>query len=240
MRSTNRKRALLISASVILLCMTVIVGMTWALFTDTQKINNHLQAGDLDITLKRVGLVKTTLTSTGYLEEDKVIQALTSEPVDFTDTETFSYEKNVFGITEDEVIVPGSKFTATMRIENHSDVAFGYWIEIVCTDSESGEDLADQVYVTVDSVKDGDNTPAKVATGLKVGSSTDFINVLGTNKNESSVEDFNSDTFTVTVHFKDESFSFVNGVLSSTNDSAQNQNLKFDLVVYAVQVTDQQ
>ena len=53
MKSTNRKRALLVSASVILLCMTIIVGMTWALFTDTQKVTNHLQAGDLSITLKR-------------------------------------------------------------------------------------------------------------------------------------------------------------------------------------------
>ena len=56
MKSTNRKRALLVSASVILLCMTIIVGMTWALFTDTQKVNNHLQAGDLSITLKRIPL----------------------------------------------------------------------------------------------------------------------------------------------------------------------------------------
>ena len=52
MKSTNRKRALLVSASVILLCMTIIVGMTWALFTDTATVENHLQAGDLNITLE--------------------------------------------------------------------------------------------------------------------------------------------------------------------------------------------
>ena len=79
MRSTNRKRTLMISASVILLCMAVIMGMTWALFTDTQKIDNHLQAGDLDVTLKRIGLKKTTLTSTGYLDEDKVVRYRYSE-----------------------------------------------------------------------------------------------------------------------------------------------------------------
>ena len=42
MRSTNRKRSLLVSGAVILLAMTIIVGMTWALFTDTQLVSNHL------------------------------------------------------------------------------------------------------------------------------------------------------------------------------------------------------
>lgn len=67
MRSTNRKRSLLVSGSVILLCLSIIVGMTWALFTDTQTVTNHLQAGDLDITLERIALSKTTLTPKGYL-----------------------------------------------------------------------------------------------------------------------------------------------------------------------------
>ena len=240
MRSTNRMRSLAVSGAVVLLCMTIIVGMTWALFTDTEKLDNHLQAGDLDITLKRIGLTKTVLNSTGYLDRNKVIQTGANPPVDFTNTSTFSYDKNVFDIKEDEVIVPGSEYTATMRIENHSDVAFGYWIEIVCTDSVNGVDLSDQVYVTVDSVKANDNVPAKVSAGLKVGSETDFINVLGTKKDPNAAEDFNSDTFTVTVHFKDEGFKFENGVLSSDNDSAMNENIKFDLIVYAVQVTDAQ
>ena len=126
MKSTNRKRALLVSASVILLCMTIIVGMTWALFTDTQKVTNHLQAGDLSITLKRTELTKTTLNAQGKLVE--------SAPD--TTTKNFSNptDENVFGIVEGEKIVPGTKYVAKMQIENNSDVAFGYWIEIVCTD----------------------------------------------------------------------------------------------------------
>ena len=56
MKSTHRKRTLLVSSAVIMLCMTIIVGMTWALFTDTQTVHNHLQAGDLKITLKRTEL----------------------------------------------------------------------------------------------------------------------------------------------------------------------------------------
>ena len=55
MKGTSRKRTLLVSCAVILLCMTVIIGMTWALFTDTHTVKNHLKAGDLDITLERIG-----------------------------------------------------------------------------------------------------------------------------------------------------------------------------------------
>jgi predicted ribosomally synthesized peptide with SipW-like signal peptide len=115
--------------------MTVIIGMTWALFTDTQSVKNHLKAGDLKITLERTELVKKTLTLTGYLEETKVQDETKDKPVQFTNPS----DKNVFGLDIDandeviEKIVPGSKFAAKMKITNKSDVAFGYWIEIVCT-----------------------------------------------------------------------------------------------------------
>ena len=137
MKSTNRKRALLVSASIILLCMTIIVGMTWALFTDTKNVSNHLQAGDLSITLKRTELTKTTLNTSGKL--------VTSDPDKTVVNFSNSTDKNVFGIVDGEKVVPGTKYVAKMKIENHSDVAFGYWIEIVCTDKTNGADLAKQL-----------------------------------------------------------------------------------------------
>lgn len=215
MKSTNRKRALLVSASVILLCMTIIVGMTWALFTDTQKVTNHLQAGDLSITLKRTELTKTTLNAQGKL--------VTSEPD--TNPLTFSNptDENVFGIVKDEKIVPGTKYVAKMQIENHSDVAFGYWIEIVCTDKTNGADLAKQLKVTVNT---GADASASVNDGLTVGSSSNYVGelIIGATAE-----------FTVTVEFLD---SFVAENNIDHNDLAQGENLSFDLVVHAVQATD--
>ena len=111
MNGTSRKKVLLISSSIILLCMTVIIGMTWALFTDTQKISNHLQAGDLSITLKRISLTKKTLNIQGYLVEEQV-QKPDDKPFDFTNPT----DQNVFGMTADEKIVPGSKFVAEMHM----------------------------------------------------------------------------------------------------------------------------
>ena len=216
MKSTNRKRALLVSASVILLCMTIIVGMTWALFTDTQKVTNHLQAGDLSITLKRTELTKTTLNAQGKL--------VTSAPD--TTTKNFSNptDENVFGIVEGEKIVPGTKYVAKMQVENHSDVAFGYWIEIVCTDKTNGADLAKQLKVTVNT---GADASASVNDGLTVGSSSNYVGelIIGATAAE----------FTVTVEFLD---SFVAENNIDHNDLAQGENLSFDLVVHAVQATD--
>lgn len=215
MKSTNRKRALLVSASVILLCMTIIVGMTWALFTDTQKVTNHLQAGDLSITLKRTELTKTTLNAQGKL--------VTSDPD--TTTKNFSNptDENVFGIVEGEKIVPGTKYVAKMQVENHSDVAFGYWIEIVCTDKTNGADLAKQLKVTVNT---GSDASASVNDGLTVGSSSNYVGelIIGATAE-----------FTVTVEFLD---SFVAANNIDHNDLAQGENLSFDLVVHAVQATD--
>ena len=215
MKSTNIKRALLVSASVIMLCMTIIVGMTWALFTDTQKVTNHLQAGDLSITLKRTELTKTTLNAQGKL--------VTSDPD--TTTKNFSNptDENVFGIVEGEKIVPGTKYVAKMQVENHSDVAFGYWIEIVCTDKTNGADLAKQLKVTVNT---GADASASVNDGLTVGSSSNYVGelIIGATAE-----------FTVTVEFLD---SFVAENNIDHNDLAQGENLSFDLVVHAVQATD--
>lgn len=224
MRSINRKRSLLVSGAVVLLALTVIVGMTWALFTDTQNVSNHLQAGDLSITLKRTELTKTTLDEKGYLVElpkDTTVINF-SNPTD----------ENVFGLTTDEEgnvtekIVPGSKFVATMSIENNSDVAFGYWIEIVCTDKATGENLAKQLSVVVNT---GDDDESTINDGLKIGSDRNFVDVLAIGE---------KGTFTITVEFDDEGYSFEDGVLGSINDAAENENVDFDLVVYAIQVTD--
>ena len=212
----NRKRALLASGAVILLCITIIFGMTYALFTDTQRVTNHLKAGDLQITLKRTELTKTTLNAEGKL--------VTSEPN--TNPKNFSNptDENVFDIVENEKIVPGTKYVAKMRIENNSDVAFGYWIEIVCTDKTDGEDLAKQIKATVNT---GSDASAFVNDGLTVmGANGGYIGELTVGK---------AAEFTVTVEFLD---SFVEENNIDHNDLAQGESLSFDLIVHAVQATN--
>ena len=209
MRSTNRSRAMITSSAIILLCLTILVGMTVALFTDEEVVGNHLRAGDLNITLERTKLTSTYLTNLGKL--DTIVN---NEVKDFTR----NVKDNVFDLNG-AVIVPQSKYTAEMRITNGSerapsDVDFAYWIEIVYI-GESEVPLAEQINVTV-------NTEAskRLNEGLMVGSETDPIGVLAVGE---------SADFTVTIEFLDLDI--------AVNNEAQGNNVKFDLVVHAVQYT---
>lgn len=177
-KSTNRIRALIVSGAIILLCITTIIGMTVALFSDNEVIRNHLKAGDLDITLVRTKLTSTYLTNRGELST-----ITDSKEKDFTN----STSENIFAL-EGAVIVPQSKYIAEMKVINNSDVDFAYWIEIIYT-GESDVELSEQLGITVNN--DGTQLLSK---GLKVGSEDEPVAVL-------KVGEF--DEFSVTVEFLD-------------------------------------
>lgn len=226
MKSTNRKRALLVSASVILLCMTIIVGMTWALFTDTVTVENHLQAGDLNITLERTKLETYSIdATTGYLAS-----TTNNDVVNFSNPTG----KNVFDLTTGSKIVPCSSYTATMKISNNtavgsgnaqnSDVAYDYWIEIkldvsgLTTEEIEALKLDEQLKITVSSEELAEPKAALLSEGLTVGSSSAPIGTLTLG---------DTDEFTVKMEFVD----------GSNNNAAKTQKLTFDLIVHAVQRT---
>lgn len=214
---TKTKRSLLMSILTLLLCVATVAGATYALFSDDVGFDQHLQAGKLDITLMRTKLVTTELDKDGFLVSNK--DNPDTRRIDFSN----SVPENVFGIQDGDKIVPGYRYEATFEISNYSDVAFGYWIEIVCTDNDkqNGLDLAKQLKVTVNA-----GNGAFIGEGLVVrGDNSDFIKVL-------PIEE--ADTFVVTVEFLD---SAIADNKIESNNRAQGQNLNFDLVVKAVQVT---
>ena len=233
MIGANRKRTVLVSTAIILLCLSVIIGMTWALFTDTRSLNNHLKAGDLSITLYRTELTKTMLNEKGYLDTIEV-QKTTDDPVDFsTDDPDDTADDNVFGIEgENEKIVPGTKYVAVMKIENHSDVAFGYWIEVKCSDASKQVELAKQLNVTVTT---GADSSAYVAEGLTVKPEKGYIEAVEIRPVDAEDTDPTGTAyFTVTVEFEDWDVD-ENGV--GKNNSAKGNTVDFDIVVHAVQLT---
>ena len=209
------KRALLVSCAVILLCIIITVGTTWTLFTDEVTVNNHLQAGTLDITLTRTKLTETGLDEEGFLVE----RVVDTEPVVFSDPKNDN--RNLFDLDEQSRIVPGYKATATIKISNHSDVAFCYWLRVKFK-QESSYELQNQIQITVA----GDQTKtARLSEGLEYGSMVAPIGVVPVG---SSME------FTVDLEFLDDLKEGISGI---TNDFAQGEALDFDLVVYAVQET---
>ncbi len=220
MRGTNRTRALLTSSSMILLCLAMIIGMTYALFTDKEIVKNHLQAGNMEITLERTSLTSTSLNADGYLE------TVTDNTVkDFTN----NAEENVFGL-DGTVIVPGCEYTADMKITNNSQkakssVAFAYWLEI---DYQSADTvaLANQLRITV-TTEDGEHE-IRLKDGLELGSAKNPVGILDVTEN-------NTDTFTVRMEFLDDT----DESLSIDNDDAQGESVEFDLIVHAVQWFEQ-
>ena len=218
MIGTKRKRVLLVSSSVILLCVSIILGMTWSLFTDTVTVENHLQAGDLNITLIRTKLETYSIdTNTGYL-----VSATNEDDVNFSNPT----DKNVFDLTADTKIVPCSTYTATMEISNSqttSDVAYAYWLEVKLITTGLSQDeidalkLDEQLKITI--VSEAGTASKTLDEGLTVGSESAPIGTLALNDP--------ADTFTVTMEFVD----------GANNNSAKTQKLQFDLVVHAVQVT---
>ena len=209
-----RERRALVCALIILLCIMIILAMLWALFVlfvDTQNIKSHLRGAEMVLTLERTELTKTTLNAEGKFEP-----STSTEVVDFSG----KTNENVFGLYEGEKIAPGTTFVAKMRIGNEGDVAFGYWIEIVCTDKSAGEALAKQLYITVNT---GEDNAAFVADGLTVGSEENYVGEILVN---------GYTEFTVTVEFLD---SFIADI--EDNNLAQGEELSFDLIVHAVQAT---
>lgn len=207
----KRLKGLVLAMVAVMLCMTTMVAGTFALFTDSAKITNHLQSGALDVSLSRVEATRTILNEEGYLEEKKVGGG------DFSNANS----ENLFGLTSDEKIVPGSVLTADMRIANDSDVAFGYYIQfILSTDSQkiSADTLAEQLKITI--IGD-EEVSAKLSDGLTLGSEDDFVAVVGVGE---------SKEFTVKVEFVNDAID-----TSVDNNDAMSQNVYVDFVVMAVQ-----
>ena len=207
MRSTNRKRVLVVSGAIILLCMMIIAGMTFALFTDSKRLSNHLRAGDLEVTLTRTYLEYSALDANGKLAVTKNTQS-----VNFTN----STKENVFGVdAKDLFIVPGSYFKAKMKVSNVGNVAFNYDVGIQLAGKSNA--LAEQLQVTVTRA-DGSSVTARLsemANGFTIQAG-ELIRGAG------------SQEFTVEVRFIDD---------TSINNAAQTQLSVFDLYVTAVQAT---
>ncbi len=207
MNRINRKRTLLVSGAIILLCMTIIVGVTVGLFTDSETVRNHLKAGDLEATLTRTYLEYNTLDAVGRLEVQKV-----EGEFDFSNAST----NNVFGVDSSNLLlIPGSYFKADMKIANTGNVAFTYNIGIQLIGKSNA--LAEQLQVTV-THPDG-TTTTKMLSELTQGITIDSGELLkgGAAQN-----------FTVEIRFVDK---------STENNAAQDQQAEFDLVVTAVQST---
>ena len=200
------KMKILLSASVLgMLGVSLLVGGTYALFSGSANAKTHLKAGNLNVSLVRTHYSKTVLNAKGYLETEEK-----DEIVDFTN----DTDKNIFGLNDEEVIVPTSKFSADLKISNNGSVAFDYTVKLDTDITNSGSNLINQLEVKV--VK-GDYTITKKLS--ECTNSTIFSGVMATS--DKACE------FTVSLEFLN----------LNTNNSAKEEKASFDLTVEATQKT---
>ena len=218
----NKKRVLLVSCSIILLCLSIVAGMTYSLFTDSFSVGNHLEAGELNITLLRTYLKYNVLNELGVLEEivDDTVYDFTKET-----------DENAFGLNAKGIkIVPGSYFDAKMKIvndnsdpnsQNYSNVAFDYSVEIKLV--KGYNELARQMQVVITN-HDGESVTKRLSDVYAQG----YVFELGT-----LLAGEESQEFSVRVEFLDDS-----NYAGMDNNLAQGEGLVFDIVVKAVQATN--
>lgn len=214
-----KKRSIITIACLsIVLCVALIAGGTYALFSSKTSVTNHLRSGNLTLKLERVGLTKYAYDeASGEYKENVYTNG--DAYVDFSQ----ATEKNVFDIARSEVIAPGVWYEATMRIsKDNTNVPFAYKI-IVKLNSSKGEDgkdnaFASQLRIYVD--------------GIEKGYLSEYVTAEG--GNEVSVS---SGTIGLTEGSKEFKVKLLFDP-TADNNAVMNSTADFDLIVEATQGID--
>lgn len=220
-KSNKSFHSILAAFIIVLLCSAMIVTGTYALFTDSFSQKTVLKAGTMKIRLLRTNLEYTELNAQGLFEtktDDRDLVYAQPEG-----NETISNE-NVFGIKDNTLLIPTSRYTATMRLENKSDVAFKYYLSIEGLGDNAKNHFSDKLTIIVDTnLTNNAEGEAGGETKTTVSAAETLIGdasaPIGTVIINGSAE------FTVTVIFE-----------SDATNLAQAQEAHFNLNVHAVQV----
>ncbi len=214
------RRTLLFSVLAIVISAGLVVGGTYAIFSDKVTVNNHLKAGTLDVGLNRVSYQEYTLSDRGTM----TVGALNTERVDLTKDAS-----SVFSVSR---AVPTSWYEAKIEVSNNGSVAFDYGVRVIW-DSGSAEKadkaFADQIKIKITST----GLSAPVEFMLSECEGKDIY--LG-----SLLKGSGASTFIIRAEFVNDSLH--NAGLTDKNDHISNNaamlaELDFDLQVYATQRT---
>ena len=210
----NKVGKLFLAGMTIMLCIVALIAGTYAIWTDSVTVSNHLEAGTLSLKLERVGLTKVVLDSDGYLAE----QTFTEEEAyaDLTDAS----EVNVFGIEANEKIVPGASYQATLVLSQGEDNAVAFTYRVIVKLNGESNALAKQMQVFVGT--DGGELEAK-GTLADYGSEDGEVIVSA----QTMTKTDSAKIITVKIAFADR----------TDNNLAQNLTADFDLIVKAEQKT---
>ena len=144
------KRALLTSVMALVMCVVMLVGTTFAWFTDTASTGvNKIVAGNLDVEL----LMHNGSDYVNISEEKK--------PIFGSDTSTIAQNNNLNTLWE-----PGKTQVAYLAIENKGNLALKYKVALNVTNPADGKDL----YKVMQYAIVPDAQPSSVPTAWTTGS----------------------------------------------------------------------
>ena len=207
---SKRIRAITLSCVTVLCCLALIVGGTYALFSDSAEIVNHLQAGELKVSLCRETLSGCVLSDNGLLEKFE-----NNERLEFTKQSL----DNVFGLSKDSKLVPGCEFDAKFTLSNNGNVAIGYYLQFVVKGEVNN--LAEQLKLTL-------NTDSNTTT-ISLSELSENYTWGGKNNPIGQILVGSVGEFSVALEFVD----------SDSNNDAQGQQISVDMIVHAIQLTTQ-
>ena len=131
-----KKKILLSSILTIALCLSLIAGSTFALFTSESKVNIAVTSGKVEM------LASVSDLATWSLEDDKSLAGRMDGT--FTQGGNVTFTDSVLSINK---IIPGDKVSFLVTGTNNSNVTIMYRTVIKCL---SGEVLMDGMKVTID------------------------------------------------------------------------------------------
>ena len=136
-----KKRILLVSVLTIALCISVILGSTYALFVDDEKVTITVTAGNLDVTAS--------------IEDGKLLTHSAGDTAEFSREGSFANGGTAVIDPDNSSnilisnMTPGDKIRFNVDVENNSNIAIRYRIVWASNVSETEVDLADALNVTV-------------------------------------------------------------------------------------------
>ena len=206
------KRALLTSVMALVMCVVMLVGTTFAWFTDTASTAvNKIVAGNLDVEL----LMYKKITDESY---DYVNISKDKNPIFGSDTSTVAQNNNLNTLWE-----PGKTQVAYLAIENKGNLALKYKVALNVTNPVDGKDLYKVMQYAI--VPDAKNDNGKVTGWTASDGKTVDVGQQPVS-GEVSLAVGATHYFALLVHMDE---------LAGNN--YQNGKVEFDLTVYATQDT---
>lgn len=127
------------SVAVIALCLCLVIGSTFALFTETTKVNIAVTAGDLGVTAEIV--------------ESSMMMRSLEDPAGAFTRDAFSNGGDasvVNSVLEIEKMTPGDAIRFDVKVKNTGNIAARYNVKWASTGVAAGEtDLYDALTITV-------------------------------------------------------------------------------------------